>query len=187
MKQARASASARAFLNCPFDLLVDMLSLEPKDDWHLWLDPEGNRLRLLKSRAVIAYPAATKVQRTKDIFRKAHPSLIVRHSYWGVLISGQTHQILLLLGNDGKLRCSYFKDGIWIENISPVLLGFDILRYIVSGYLEPKSRIIKSPNIKYVKNLGIEESWAFGLPIEDDINLKERVDRCLQKTQNSME
>jgi len=182
MKKNRLIASARAFLVCKFDIIVDMLSLEPKEDWHLWLDPEGNRLRIGKNRAVQVYPSTTSARKTKDVFRKAPPQLIERHSYWGSLVSGQNKNILILLGNDGKLRSSYFEDNIWIENISPLLLGFGILRYISSGYLEPGVRIIKSLNISYPKEFGIESAWAFGLPIEDN-NIKERV-RCLLGTES---
>lgn len=185
MQKDRAVASARAALNCPFDLLVDMLSLETKGDWHLWLDPEGNRLRIFKNRAVQVYPAAAATANTRDIFRKSRPELIERHSYWGVLVDGQNKNILILLGNDGKIRASLFKDDIWLENISPLLLGFGILRYISSGYLESGVRTIKSLNISYPKEFGIENAWAFGFPIEDD-NIKDRV-RCLLKNQDLME
>jgi hypothetical protein len=191
MNKGRLIASARAALNCPFDLLVDMLSLEPKEDWHLWLDPEGNRLRIFKNRAARVYPSLTAATKTRDIFRKARPELIERNSYWGVLIDGQNKNILILLGNDGKLRSCYFEDNIWKENISPLLLGFNILRYIASGYLESNVRTIKLLNIAYPRDFKIEEGWAFGLPIEDynarqDDNLKERI-RCLLKNQDLME
>lgn len=185
MQKTKLAASARAFLNCPFDLLVDMLSLEPKEDWHLWLDPEGNRLRISKNRAVQVYPTTAQAQKTKDVFRKAPPQLIEHHSYWGALIAGNTQNILILLGNDGKLRSCHFKDNIWVENTCPLLLGFGILRYIISGYLEPGVRVIKSLNISYPNEFGIENAWAFGLPIEDN-NIKERV-RCLLKIQDSTE
>jgi len=186
MQKDRIIASARAFLNCPFDILVDMIGLEPKEDWHLWLDPEGNRLRIFKSRAVQVYPAQVQATKTKDVFRKARPELIEHHSYWGILISGYNKNILILLGNDGKIRSSYFKDNIWTENISPLLLGFGILRYIASGYLESSVRIIKTLDITYPKEFEIEEALAFGIPIEDNNNLKERI-RCLLKNQDSME
>jgi hypothetical protein len=183
MQKDRAIASARAFLNCPFDILVDMIGLEPKEDWYLWLDQEGNRLRIFKSRAVRVYPSPVPATKTKDVFRKARPGLIEHHSYWGMLLSGDNKNILILLGNDGKIRSSSFKDNIWIENINPLLLGFGILRYIASGYLESSVRTIKTLNITYPKDFEIEEAWAFGIPIEDN-NLKERV-RCLLKNQDS--
>ncbi len=167
MQQNRAVVSARAFLNCPFDIIVDMLSLTHKDDWHLWLDPEGNRLRIFKNKKVQVYPAVTPITKTKDVFRKANPELIKRNSYWGALIKEQNKNILILLGNDGKLRCSYFQDNTWIENICPLLLGFDILRYVASEYLDTSTRIIKQLKIIYPHDFVIEEAWSFGLPIED--------------------
>jgi hypothetical protein len=178
MQKNRAVASARAFLNCPFDIIVDMLSLHPKDDWHLWLDPEGNRLRILKTKNVKVYPAVEKIPQTKDVFRKANPELIIKNSYWGTLIIGQNKKILILLGNDGKLRCSYFVDNIWIENICPLLLGFDILRYIASGYLESNTREIKQLKITYPHDFEIEDAWAFGLPVEDT-NIHNHLDTML--------
>ena len=177
--------SARAFLNCPFDLLADMLDLQTKEDWHIWQDPEGNRLRIFKNRAVQIYPALTQAAKTKDVFRKARPELIEHHSYWGALLAGNTQNIIMLLGNDGKIRASYFKNNVWIENISPLLLGFGILRYIASGYLESGVSKIKLSNITCPKEFEIEEAWSFGIPIEDS-NLKERIE-CLLKNQDSME
>jgi hypothetical protein len=185
MQKGRAIASARAAINCPFDILADMLMLEPKGDWHLWLDPEGNRLRIFKNRAVQVYQAAEQAIETKDIFRKARPELIVKHSYWLVLYSGKGKDILIFLGNDGKLRSCYFEGGIWKNNISPLLLGINTLRYIVNGYLETNPRLIKPVNISYPKDFEIEEAWASGIPIEEN-NLKERV-RCLLKNQDSTE
>lgn len=173
MKHERAKASARAALNCPFDLLVEMLDLEPEGDWHVWKDSEGNRLRILKSGTGTVYPATVPAMKTKDIFRKANPKLIERNSYWGMLLSGK-HNILIFLGNDGKIRSCYFENNIWVKNISPLLLGFGILRYILSGYLETNSRTIKLLKVSYPHDFGIEEAWAFGIPIEDT-NLKERV------------
>ena len=173
MNKRRAIASARAAINFPFDILVDMLMLEPKGDWHLWLDPEGNRMRIFKNKAVKVYPAAAEGAKTRDVFRKANPKLIEKHSYWVMLISGKGKNILILLGNDGKLRSCYFENNIWKCNISPLLLGINTLRYIANGYLETEPRLIKLTNISYPKGFEIEEAWAAGLPIEDsEINLK---------------
>jgi hypothetical protein len=185
MRKDRLMASARAALNCPFDLLVDMLGLEPVEDWHVWIDSEGNRLRILKNGAVKVYPATTISTKTIDVFRKANPALIERHSYWGMLLSGQNN-ILILLGNDGKIRASYFEKHIWVRNISPLLLGFGILRYISSGYLETNPRAIKLLKVSYPNDFVIEEAWAFGIPIEDDDNLKGNI-KCLLKNQDLME
>ncbi|MCK9567862.1 hypothetical protein M0R72_02780 [Candidatus Pacearchaeota archaeon] len=179
MRQERLIASARAALNCPFDLLVDMLGLEPVEDWHVWRDFDGNRLRLLKNGVVKVYPATAISTKTTDVFRKANPALIERHSYWGMLLSGQNN-ILILLGNDGKIRSSYFENNIWVRNISPLLLGFGILRYISSGYLETNLRTIKFLKVSYPNDFIIEEAWAFGLPIEQ-ANIKERVDILIAK------
>lgn len=146
-----------------------MLFLEPNGDWHRWQDSEGNRLTIFKDNSVQVYPAKDRSISTKDIFRKASPNLIIKHSYWGIIITEKNKDILILLGNDGKLRSSYFENNIWIENISPLLLGFHILRYISYGYLESDVRKIKLLNVIYPKEFKIEEAWAFGIPIEDTI------------------
>jgi hypothetical protein len=185
MQKDRAIASARAAINCPFDILADMLMLEPKGDWHFWLDSEGNRLRIFKNRAVQVYPALVPATKTKDIFRKARPALIGKNSYWFILYSAKEKDIITFLGNDGKLRSCYFEGGIWKNNISPLLLGINTLRYIVNGYLETNTRLIKPTNISYPKDFEIEEAWVSGIPIEEK-NLKERV-RCLLKNQDSTE
>ena len=174
MQRDRALASARAFLSCPFDLIANMLFMNPNGDWHLWCDSEGNRLRILKNRSVQVYPALTNPIKTKDLFRKSPPFIIERNSYWGMLISGENKDILIFLGNDGKIRASLFTHNMWVENISPLLLGFCILKYISSVYLESDVRIVNSLTISYPKDFIIEKAWAFGIPIEDD-NIKGRV------------
>jgi hypothetical protein len=180
MNKKRAMASARAATNCPFDILAGMLMLEPKEDWHLWFDPEGNRLRIFENRAVKIYPAAIPLSKTKDVFRKARPELIEKYSYWAMPILGKNKNILILLGNDGKLRSCYFEDNIWKGNISPLLLGINILRYVSNGYLETESRPIKLTNISYPKDFEIEEAWASGLPIEEP-NLQRQLDAILNR------
>jgi hypothetical protein len=185
MKKSQALASARAFLHFPFDILVDMLSLEPHEDWHGWQDSDGNRLRILKNGRVNVYPSKQATNKTTDVFRKAKPELIARHSYWGMLLSGKDN-ILIFLGNDGRVRCSYFKNNIWYKNLSPLLLGFDIIRYIVYGYLETNTVQIKPPKISYPHDIGIEEAWAFGFPIENNQTIKEHI-RCLLKNLDLMD
>ena len=146
MKKDRAAASARAFLNCPFELVVDMLGLTQDGDWHFWKDSDGNRLTISKNKKALTYPSKSITTSTNDIFHKTKPEVIIKHSYWGILLSGK-HNIFIFLGNDGRLRCSYFEDNIWIKNISPLLLGFDIIKYIVSEYLETETRQINLSSI----------------------------------------
>lgn len=185
MHRDRLIASARALLDCPFDVIADMLYLEPVSDWYNWIDPEGNRLKILKNNRVKVNLPKIKTNKTRDIFRKARPELIKKYSYWGMLLIDKNKNILILLGNDGKLRSSYFENNIWIENISPLLLGFDIIKYVASGYLDSMVRSVKLVEITYPKDFGIEEAFAFGIPIENN-KLKEKI-ACLLKTRNSME
>lgn len=173
MHKKRAIASARAFLGMPFEVLAEIAVLTPKGDWHLWEDPEGNRLRIAKNKAVQVYPAKTSSS-TKDIFRKALPELIAKNSYWVLALFGNDKSLLSFLGNDGVLRCCYFESGIWQCNINSVLLGFRVLRYVCSGYIENKSREISSLRIKYPKSFEIEEAWGSGYPTSDS-KLQERM------------
>jgi hypothetical protein len=176
MQKSRAIASARAFLSCPtFGVIVDILKLETKDDWHFWNDPEGNRLTISKKAHVNVYQAATNSTNTKDIFRKATPDIIAKNSYWCLEVIAGQNKILNLLGNEGILRSCYFEDNVWKYNLSPLLLGYDLLRYISSGYLENDYRLIKSVKITYPKGFNIEESCAFGYNSEDDKRIKCRV------------
>lgn len=187
MNKDKAIASARAALGCQFDILVDMLDLDPVVDWHVWKDADGNSLRICKNKSVKIYPSTRTSNITKDIFRKALPSLIYKHSYWGMLLSDveKTDNILILLGNDGKLRCSYFINNIWIQNFNPLLLGFGILKYIICWYLETEVRSIKSLKTLYPHDFEIEEAWSFGFPVEDN-DIYERI-KCLLKIQNLQE
>ena len=184
MQKKRAIASARAFLGIPFDLLAEIAALDPIEDWHLWTDPEGNRLRIAKNKSVQVYPARHESRTTKDVFRKAEPALIAKHSYWVLALFGKDETLLNFLGNDGLLRTCYFEERIWQYNMSSVLLGFKALRYVGSGYIETRSRQITSPlKIKYPKGFEIEEAWASGYPTTDS-NLQERI-RCHLKNQDS--
>ncbi len=175
MQKKRAIASARAFLNSPFDLLVDIVGLNPKEDWHLWVDAEGNRLRIAKNKSVQVYPAREESTCTKDVFRKASPYLIAKNSYWVLALFGKNQTLLNFLGDDGTLRSCYFKDEIWQYNMSSTLLGYKALRYISSGYVEIYSRqIMTSLKVKYPKGFEIEEAWASGYP-SSNAKLQERI------------
>jgi hypothetical protein len=181
MHRTRAIASARAFLGTPqFEILVDIVGLEPKGDWHVWEDTEGNRLRIAKNKSVQVYAQSPKAESevTKDVFRKARPDLIAKHSYWVLSLFGNScgHEdtVLAFLGNDGNLRCCFFRDKVWQRNFSPVLLGFQALSYVSSGYIDNESRILKSLKVTYPKGFDIEEVWASGFPTTDT-NLQELI------------
>lgn len=167
MQKNRAVASATAFLGCRFDLIVDIVGLDPKGDWNLWEDSEGNQLRIAKNKAVHVFPAKSEAQKTMDVFRKASPLVISKHSYWVMAIFGQQKDMLCFLGLDGMLRCCYFEDNSWKYNMSPVLLGFRMLRCVISGYIETDTRRIKTVSLSYPKDFNIEEVWASGYPATD--------------------
>jgi hypothetical protein len=183
MQKKRAIVSARAFLNSPrFDLIVQILRLNPQGDWTKWQDPEGNYLKISKNKTVYVYPFKLDSQFTKDVYRKARPETIARYSYWVLAIFGKTQTILSFLGNDGTLRCCYFENCIWKYNISPILLGYKTLDLIASEYLEVPPKKIVIPTLSYQKKLDIEEAWVSGYPA--DSNLQEKIQCHLMTNQN---
>lgn len=175
MQKKRAITSASAFLNSNFNIIVDITGIEIKEnDWHLWQDMEGNSLRITKPGLVQVYPAKYPKQVTKDIFVKALPSIIADHSYWLLAIFAKNKSLLCFLGNDGLLRCSYFENKTWKMNISSLLLGYNVLSYTSSGYMENVTRRIRDIKVTYPKGLDIEEVWASGYPVTDK-KLRERI------------
>ena len=170
MLKNRAIASAKAFLNNSFDTLVQITGIEPKDDWYNWEDNEGNKLRITKIKSVLIYPAKNISQTTKDLFRKAHPSLIVRNSQWIIYLplSNRKDSILSFIGFDGLLRCSYFKDDKWEYNFSPVLLGYNNLLSILKNCYKNNSGLItKMYKTALSKYFEIERGWFSPLPMEE--------------------
>lgn len=175
MQKKRAIASAQAFLGAHFDLIVEIVGLDPKRDWNIWEDSEGNQLRIAKNKAVHVLPAKNEPISTLDVFRKSPPSLIAKHSYWSLSLFGDNKTMLCFLGNDGTVRCCYFENNIWKYNMSPVLLGYKALRYVVSGYIETDARKLRLLNLSYPKGFNIEEAWASGYPTTDN-KLQERIE-----------
>lgn len=168
MPKKRAIASARAFLNdARFDIIVEILRLNPVGDWTQWVDVEGNYLKISKKGAVHVYPSKEIGTVTNDVYRKARPQAIASHSYWMLAIFGQEQSILSFLGNDGMLRCCYFENDIWKYNIQPLLLGYHVLSYVASGYIDTEARKARIPKVSYPKNFHIEEAWAGTYPCID--------------------
>jgi hypothetical protein len=179
MHRSRAIASARAFLGLPtFDIVADIVGMNPQGNWRLWKDSEGNCLRITKKKSVHSKLPLLPLEITKDVFRKARPELIAKHSYWLLSffgnINGHQHSIFAFLGYDGYLRCCLFRNNVWCNNFSPILLGFQALSYISSEYIDNESRLINSMKIMYPKGFLIEQVWASGLPIIDT-TLQERI------------
>jgi hypothetical protein len=186
MQKKRAIASARAFLNLPsFDLIVSILDLQPKGSWDQWEDAEGNYLKISKNKSIRVFLPKKDTLTTRDIYRKAHPRMIAKHSYWILALFGKNQSIISFLGNDGILRCCYFENNIWKYNISPLLLGFDILKCVISEYLELDSRKLQLVSVKHPKSFKIEEVWASGIPA-NDFSLQERIE-CHLINQNLVE
>jgi hypothetical protein len=190
MRKKRAVASARAFLNdARFDVIVEILRLNPVGDWTQWADVEGNSLKISKNGAIHVYPSKEIGTVTNDVYRKARPQAIASHSYWMLAIFGQTQSILSFLGNDGMFRCCYFENDIWKYNIQPLLLGYQALSYVASGYIDTETRKVRIPKISYPKNFNIEEVWASSYSATDlqlfSENSQERL-RCHLMTNQSL-
>ena len=166
-------ASARAFLELPhFDTIVSICGLESKNDWHIWNDIEGNTINITKCKKIKITLNKCPVNCTKDVFRVARPSNIAKHSYWMLSLFGKSSKTYLcFLGNDGKLRVCYFEENKWKNNIVPLELGFQVLDFIGTGYIDIEPRMLTSLNshtkLSFSEVFVIEEAWACGLPIED--------------------
>jgi hypothetical protein len=174
MIKSRAIASARSALpEANFDALVLMLDLN-NYDWRNWTDPNGNKLVITKNSKVKIYQNKEEYIVTKDIFRKAHPSSIANNSYWVLSIFSKNKTILNFVGNDGKLRSCVFENGIWKYNFNPILLGFNVLRYISTGYINDECRKIKVLKLNYPKNFEVEEMWQSAFPSENN-ELQEKI------------
>lgn len=162
MRNKRAIASARAFLSDPlFEIVVCLTGIVSKKDWMYWEDMDGNSLRIAKNKGIKIIKNGLDKSTTSDIFRKAKPSLIAKNSYWALVSFGEK-SLFSFVGNDGLLRCCYFESRVWISNPSPLLLGYNALRYIAAGYLENTPR--KVLDIRYQEDLCVEETWALGIP-----------------------
>lgn len=181
MQKKRAIASARAFLeDANFDVIVQILRLNPLEDWTQWVDIEGNCLTISKNKVIYIYPSKENIQVTNDVYRKTNAITIANHSYWMLAMFGQDKSILSFLGNDGMLRCCYFENDIWKCNIQPLLLGYQILSYVASEYINTETRKIQIPKISYPNNFDIEEAWMSGYPCIDFQLLSEKSQDRLQ-------
>lgn len=186
MNRKQAIASARAYLSNPrFDSFADMTGIHPQGDWKHWKDSEGNLLRLTKTHTALVYAARTPIERTADLYRKAHPKLIAKHSYWVMALLGKDMSVLSFLGRDGLARVCVFKDEKWKENICPLLIGYIACQYICSGYLDSDVRKIECKRVVYPRELEIEESWVSGYPVNEK-TLQEKIE-CLLTSQDLME
>jgi hypothetical protein len=170
-----AVASARAVVP-NIDTIISICSLEPFGDWKRWKDPEGNLLRITSKGSVLTFASNNPEHKTKDIFRKSHPSMIAKYSYWTLCIFGSISSLICFMGYDGIFRCSYFEEGKWVENIPPLLCGFHILQIAASGYIDTSVRMIDPPKVQYQKDmLSNSDAWVSGYPIENE-ELKGKID-----------
>jgi hypothetical protein len=129
--------------NINFEVLAEICGLHPTKDWKVWKDDAGNTVRLLKNSSVRIYPTKTPDENTtSDIFAKALPHKIAACSYWVMLLSDEDDVLVCFLGEDGRLRVSHFRQGNWVGNHSPLLLGSGALKAITRGYMETEMRAL---------------------------------------------
>lgn len=168
LTRQKAIASARAFVDYRVEIIINILNLNYIEDWTRWVDAEGNSLKLKKNGNIKITKSNHPVQKTNDIFFKARPGLIARHSYWAFVINGDGNRIVNFLGNDGVLRSCYYEGGNWVRNFSPLLLGIDNLWVVENNYLNSDKKKIKGVKLPNHKEFVVESCFVTG-EIEKDL------------------
>lgn len=159
----QAIASANVFIpSLNLDTIIRILNLKHENDWMKWFDDEGNLLRIKKNKTVQIFNIGNLSDTTTDIFIKAPPELISKHSYWLFQVVGKCKCISSFLGNDGRLRSCYFENGKWKNNIQPLLLGIDSLASISKNYLETEYQEIEGVDIKFINDFEVEKVFCSG-------------------------
>lgn len=170
LTRQKAIASARAFVDDRIENIINILSLNYIGDWTKWVDAEGNSLKLKKNGGIIITKSNHPVQKTNDIFFKARPDLIAKHSYWAFVINCGENRIVNFLGNDGILRSCYYENGNWVKNFSPLLLGINNLWVVVNNYLDSECKEIKGVKLPNHKEFVVENCFVTG-EIEKDLEI----------------
>jgi hypothetical protein len=156
-------ASARAFAGDRVEVLINILQLNPIDEWTKWTDAEGNTLKLCKNKGVLITPTKYPIQKTSDIFMLANPEFIEEHSYWKFVINGNDKKVVSFLGNDGVLRSCFYDCEVWKNNFSPLLLGIDNLWKVVDKYLDSDYKKIKGVKLPFHKDFVVENAFVCGI------------------------
>jgi len=138
-------ASSRAVLGSTFEKIINMCSLQPGETWKDWIDPYGNKLRVLKNTCRIT--KRNEVSKIYDIYCKADFGSISRHSYWCCFTFCGDKDWFWFIGDDGLLRLIVRHKGTW-KTYPPVTSGYRLLSYIVKWYL------IDEPEVLSIENLG---------------------------------
>lgn len=137
-KDERLIASARAAAGENVEIIIRICRLKPDkpNDWSVWFDEGGNRLRIRTDRKARIYPAKNPEEplTTEDIYRKARPRQIAKYSRWGLILHGlDAKSLALLLGADDRLRLVYFEQGRWAGNRYPLEAGIRTLNIVAAG------------------------------------------------------
>jgi hypothetical protein len=140
---------------------VEICDLTPdRKNWKIWRDEANNSLRL-SDKGIRTYMSKTQKQKTTpDIFVKAFPSKIAKHSYWVMLLLGDNDAAMYFVGNDGRLRVCRFHKQKWIGNYVPLGIGIDGLRTVVNGYMNLDVRKVPIPSATFRP----KEAWVGGYP-----------------------
>lgn len=149
MNYKKQIASARALnKNFPVENVILMCGLIPIVSYHTWQDWKGNKLKISNESIRVITAKKQDDANYRDLYDQAHPVFYMPKSYWGVVVNFQNKdQVIGLIGTDGMLRTSFFKEKKWDKNISPLILGKSFLEIIGTKFLEEevkKTNKIKS-------------------------------------------
>jgi hypothetical protein len=136
MSEYQYMVSARVFLENPaFEKIVKLCRLTPIKNWRAWQDEYGNTLNILDDKSIKITRARKETAKTTDVFFKSNPINILKHTNWLMYVSNKKQTIILFLCEDNRLRMSYFVEGKWKYNLSPLLSGIYVLNKIATGYM----------------------------------------------------
>ena len=132
MNRRQSLTSARAFLgkDSEIDVIARLVPLHHNpNNWKIWADDKNNKFTLEKDKITLKLVKEDNLK-TTDIYYQAQPHYIAQISNHIFYIKLNKNDLLCFVGKDFRLRCAIFKNNIWVKNISPSLLGFELLQFI---------------------------------------------------------
>jgi hypothetical protein len=166
----KAIVSAKAFVkdSKTFESIVKLCALKPENDsWVRWHDDGNNILRIQKNNSFHIYPSSKiSLGKITDLYRKSRPKYIAKDSHWAMFSFGYDEfdneaTIAWFIGNDERLRVSFFVEECWVENHLPLLSGAKILKKISE---EKYSKEFRQINIPSSMNLNIQKTFTMSWP-----------------------
>lgn len=186
-EMTKAIVNARAFVKDgeTFQSIVEMCMLRPKDGWKCWYDDGKNLLKINKNSSIRILPSKTREITTKDIYRKSRPKYIAENSSWALIASGEDEfdneaSVIWFLGKDKRLRVCFFVEDCWVENVLPLLSGFNILKLVHQENQNNILKRVKFPND--VLKLKVKEAFTTQWPPNNkQIQLIEPMQKSVKK------